>query len=520
MKPWGFKTTIFLALLVNLAVISGVYADTAITDVFVINETGNYSLNNNITCSNGTAILITCSNVVLDGKGFYLDGNNSGIHGIYISKCENVTIKNVNVVDFKKYGIYLGSSDHNTITNNNVSSNGHGIRIHDYSNHNTITNNNVSSNGHGIMLSLHSDHNTITNNTANQNSGDDYNPGTGLYLKDFCMSNTLTGNTVGGNDFGIYLEKSLVNKIYNNIFNNTNNAYSTNQSNSWNTLKELGGGNYWFNSTGPGFSETTADRDGDGFCDMPYPIASNNIDYLPILWDNTAPEVAINSPDNTIYWENSVLVNVTVTDKLSAISSVIAEIDGVKNVTLTADGDYFTGNTENISNGNHIIKIIANDTAGNVNSSETVEFEISIIKEYDLLNENGESFGTITVNARGDFLYFTYNLTKPGWIISELHLMALNETPTIGSIWYDGGYMTKTENPKVGQFEISEKSGIDSEIYSGTLNLTEYVGEPLDTLYISAHTKICNESSLEYLDLWIDGNNFPGSGWATYVEYP
>jgi hypothetical protein len=94
------------------------------------------------------------------------------------------------------------------------------------------------------------------------------------------MNNTASNNE----DYGICLEwPSINNHIYNNYFNNTNNAYNEGN-NIWNITKTLGeniiggpylGGNYWSDYAGE-------DLDGDVFGDTPYDI-SGDMDYLPLV---------------------------------------------------------------------------------------------------------------------------------------------------------------------------------------------------------------------------------------------
>lgn len=46
------------------------------------------------------------------------------------------------------------------------------------------------------------------------------------------------------------------------------------------TANPYPGGNFWANPSTTGFKKTDADR--NGICDSPYPLESNNIDYLPL----------------------------------------------------------------------------------------------------------------------------------------------------------------------------------------------------------------------------------------------
>ncbi|CAF30058.1 hypothetical protein [Methanococcus maripaludis] len=108
---------------------------------------------------------------------------------------------------------------------------------------------------------------------------------------------------------------------------------------------------------------------------------------------------------------------------------------------------------------------------------------------YGLYAGQNELVGNVSVRVCGDNLEYKYEITEPGWCISEIHLMALNESPNdTSSSWYTK-YVTKKGNPKVGQFEINEE-GLCVKEYSGTLNLGEF-NPCTDKLYIAAHAVVC-----------------------------
>ncbi len=111
----------------------------------------------------------------------------------------------------------------------------------------------------------------------------------GIYLDGVAYCN-ISGNIIRHNYYGIALNDSFSNIIYNNYFSNTHNAYD-NGDNLWNTTRtrlrppEMNivggsfiGGNYWSDYTGE-------DVDGDGIGDTatPYNIGGGaNRDYLPL----------------------------------------------------------------------------------------------------------------------------------------------------------------------------------------------------------------------------------------------
>jgi len=122
------------------------------------------------------------------------------------------------------------------------------------------------------------DHSDISNNIIVDNYG-------GIFLGG-CNDCVISGNTIDLNTYGAYLESSHGNLMYDNFFNNTNNAWD-NGINFWNTTKQAGpniiggpyiGGNYWSDNPNP------VDVDNDGIGDVPYTIPGDaNKDYLPLL---------------------------------------------------------------------------------------------------------------------------------------------------------------------------------------------------------------------------------------------
>ena len=177
-----------------------------------------------------------------DSSGIVIDNGTSNAGTIYCIQCDNVTIKDLNLTKNGR-GVFFWQTTNSSIENVNASSNDFGILLYSSSN------------------------NMLTSNTANSNT---YH--------------------------GIYLYKSSNNTIYNNYFDNTNNAYDDGN-NRWNITKTAGtniigvpylGGNYWSDYAGE-------DLDGDGLGDTLFPYNSsggiqNGGDYLPLV-EPAAPSV-------------------------------------------------------------------------------------------------------------------------------------------------------------------------------------------------------------------------------------
>jgi parallel beta-helix repeat protein len=239
-----------------------------------------YSSNNNTltgnTVSNNTngIRLDSSSNNTLTGN----TASNNSYAGIYLDSSINNTLTGNTANSNYEGGIVLDySSNDNTLMGNTANSNYDvGIYLGSSSNDNTLMGNTASNNSHGILL-WSSSNNNLTGNTASDNDDGIY-----LYLAD---NNNLTGNTASDNYYGIYLESSSTNRIYNNYFNNIQNAYD-NGNNVWNITKTEGkniiggpylGGNYWSDYNGN-------DTNSDWFGDTPYDISGGtNKDYLPLV---------------------------------------------------------------------------------------------------------------------------------------------------------------------------------------------------------------------------------------------
>jgi parallel beta-helix repeat protein len=195
---------------------------------------------------------------------------------VILVNCDNITVNHLDV-SHASVGVELWNSDNCKVLNNTASNNAYGIFLSSSSTNNNLTDNTVSNNFAAIALNS-SSYNSLTDNTVSNNVW-------GIYLGS-SSNNNLTGNTASNNTIGIYLFFSGDNNhIYNNYFDNTNNAQDDG-TNIWNISKTSGtniiggpwlGGNYWSDYNG-------TDADGDGFGDTSYDNpGGTNKDYLPLV---------------------------------------------------------------------------------------------------------------------------------------------------------------------------------------------------------------------------------------------
>jgi parallel beta-helix repeat protein len=173
---------------------------------------------NNVTIEN-TSITGFSSGIWLNSSPNNTLSNNSmtgnSLYGIYLHICSNETIFD-NTVDGNNVGIYLFNSSNNALLSNAVARNYKGIVL-DVSSNNTIRDNDVIENpACGITL-YSSSFNIVSDNSLLENAG---LGGSGFFLSSSSF-NTLSGNNATANFYGIVLDSSSGNLLFENVFCNS-----------------------------------------------------------------------------------------------------------------------------------------------------------------------------------------------------------------------------------------------------------------------------------------------------------
>lgn len=240
---------------------------------------------------------------------------------------DRVTFSGFGVEDSKKAGILLTGADNCYISNIRARNSEYGILLQDAGTNN-INGNTMTLNEIGIKLEG-SDSNTVQNNLVAYNYG-----------------------------FGISLEESSRNIIFNNYFKNAENVEenTVNANNTWqSTLATRNnlvrgpyiGGNFWANPEGTGYSETCVDENSNGICDSTYQVAGGGSDNYPLFPRIPAAVTTLESKLNTSAYEQGLAGK----ENATGVETTGNETEGT---TEQAGGNATDGNTTdgNATDGN------------------------------------------------------------------------------------------------------------------------------------------------------------------------
>jgi parallel beta-helix repeat protein len=358
---------------------------------WIVGETGQV-YNSSTISEPGYLALIDCSDILVENFQFDNETEKNA-QSFFIYRSENITLDGVTANGNAFQGVLIGNSDQITITDSNANNNGEGQSARQagiFASNVTssrIINTEVRSNNpvgitfqSGLGLGTNCANNlvsgcTITNNGHPTEADQSYG------IRDSDSTNlTVTGCTIGntfasrqGYGFGGDAVDSL---FYNNRFvNNTvTNALSAGTGNRWNVTKTSGtniiGGPWIAGNSWSDYAGTDTDSDGLGDTLTPYD-SSGNIDhggdYHPLLDtfvpDDIPPVVIIHTPAAGVSYPNA-SVPLEVSSPDGDVATWWYSLDSAVNVT-------FTPNTTlpSMSVGEHTIRVWANDTSGNENSS-------------------------------------------------------------------------------------------------------------------------------------------------------
>ena len=285
-------------------------------------------------------ISITKSNITFNGNGhtinqYAVTQDSSNAFGIFLSNVYNVTVANTRIINTGN-GIYVIQNPTAGINIENGGSN-------------TIIRNNIVNNYHAINF-LESNNNLLVENNITSN----YSPLSFSWAVMFWGSSS---NKVYHNNF-----------IDNQIQVGLRSFNSPSQNNKFDNGVE---GNFWDDYNG-------TDANGDGIGDTPYQVETRNVDNYPLVepfnstlysLKTTPPTISLLSPTEQTFNESDVPLTFLVDNAVNWSGYVL---DKAENFTLS-------GNTTltGLANGLHNVTVYAQDTYGNIGTSQTTNFTVA-----------------------------------------------------------------------------------------------------------------------------------------------
>jgi hypothetical protein len=162
----------------------------------------------------------------------------------------------------------------------------------------------------------------------------------------------------------------------------------------------------------------------------------NNTEQITFILDNTAPKVNITSPSSgaafTIY-SSTQRFNASIFE-LNFVQSVLFSFDNSSgtafNLTASNSSGYWfvDYNVSTLSNGSHIVTVLANDSSGNYNSTQTISFNVNVTPFVDVdttsptvswitptndsyysINSFNQTFNSSVLEANVDSVLFSFD---------------------------------------------------------------------------------------------------------------
>ncbi|MFH1358537.1 MAG: Ig-like domain-containing protein, partial [archaeon] len=111
-------------------------------------------------------------------------------------------------------------------------------------------------------------------------------------------------------------------------------------------------------------------------------VATTYVDHVDITVyytggvDSTPPNITINGPTATCSQSNSITFNTTASDDTAMDSCWYTLNGGIDNFTMSNAGTDWTATNTSMAEGSHTVNIYCNDSGGNINNSQSVNFSI------------------------------------------------------------------------------------------------------------------------------------------------
>ena len=202
------------------------------------------------------------------------------LSGTFSTMNENTILNNRGYYGFHVMG------DYNLISTNKILNNTYGMKI-EHSNSNNVSSNQIEGNLGSQLELFNSSFNTISENRIVGRYISDFPLPMGLTLGYYSNNNTIIGNIIEGNHYGIQIMASENNLIFhNNIENNDIQAQVYPAGGGYSNIWDNGypsGGNHWSDYMG-------IDSNHDGIGDEQYIIYDGNIDNYPLMNPYVVPE--------------------------------------------------------------------------------------------------------------------------------------------------------------------------------------------------------------------------------------
>lgn len=125
----------------------------------------------------------------------------------------------------------------------------------------------------------------------------------------------------------------------------------------------------------------------------------NISESLEIVPDSTNPNVTINTPLNQSYSTNTIEFNVTSLDETGMGTCWYSFDIGSNNHTMSNSGNEWTDTNTTMQEGGQSVNFYCNDSSGNINNSESVDFFIdSIAPTITIDSPTNQTYGTKTID--------------------------------------------------------------------------------------------------------------------------